>query len=198
MSARDTEVQFAAEQVGKPYVWGATGPNGYDCSGLVYAALKAAGVETKRLTAAGFGRMGTAVSITDAKPGDLVYYDEPGAVDHVGIYVGNHKMIDAPTQGKNVEVTDIGNPTSIRNVVSGNASPGAVAGALLGAGFGAGAGLPWGASSGAKGGAKAGEAASKLLPNWPNDVMTIALKVTAGLAVAGLAVVGVKQAVTPN
>ena len=87
---------FARAQIGKPYVWGATGPGSYDCSGLTQAAWKAAGVTLPRTT---YDQVtsGTTVSLAAAQPGDLVFfYDD---VTHVGIYIGNGMMIHAPKPG---------------------------------------------------------------------------------------------------
>ncbi|MET9097772.1 C40 family peptidase [Streptomyces antibioticus] len=87
---------FALAQIGKPYVWGATGPGSYDCSGLTQAAWKAAGVTLPRTT---YDQVtfGTTVSLADARPGDLVFFYE--GVSHVGIYIGNGMMIHAPKPG---------------------------------------------------------------------------------------------------
>ncbi|MFJ8946959.1 NlpC/P60 family protein [Streptomyces sp. NPDC102395] len=87
---------YARAQIGKPYVWGATGPDSYDCSGLTKAAWKAAGVSLPRTTYDQVGA-GTAVSVADARPGDLIFfYDD---VTHVGLYIGNGMMIHAPKPG---------------------------------------------------------------------------------------------------
>ncbi|HSX97871.1 MAG TPA: NlpC/P60 family protein, partial [Streptomyces sp.] len=89
-------IAFARAQIGKPYVWGATGPGSYDCSGLTQAAWKAAGVDLPRTTHDQV-TAGTTVSLADAKPGDLVFfYDNIG---HVGLYIGNGMMIHAPKPG---------------------------------------------------------------------------------------------------
>ncbi|MEU0058357.1 NlpC/P60 family protein [Streptomyces sp. NPDC006334] len=87
---------YARAQIGKPYVWGATGPDSYDCSGLTKAAWKAAGVSLPRTT---YDQVdaGTTVSLADARPGDLIFfYDD---VTHVGLYIGNGMMIHAPKPG---------------------------------------------------------------------------------------------------
>ncbi|MFD7935928.1 NlpC/P60 family protein [Streptomyces sp. NPDC059755] len=87
---------FARAQIGKPYVWGATGPDSYDCSGLTQAVWKAAGVTLPRTT---YDQVdaGTTVSLADARPGDLIFfYDD---VSHVGVYIGNGMMIHAPKPG---------------------------------------------------------------------------------------------------
>ncbi|MET8167068.1 NlpC/P60 family protein [Streptomyces sp. NPDC005329] len=87
---------FARAQIGKPYVWGATGPDSYDCSGLTQATWKAAGVTLPRTTYDQVNA-GTTVSLADARPGDLVFfYDD---LSHVGVYVGNGMMIHAPKPG---------------------------------------------------------------------------------------------------
>ncbi|MFE7930874.1 NlpC/P60 family protein [Streptomyces sp. NPDC057456] len=87
---------FARAQIGKPYVWGATGPDSYDCSGLTQATWKAAGVTLPRTTYDQVNA-GTTVSLADARPGDLVFfYDD---LSHVGVYIGNGMMIHAPKPG---------------------------------------------------------------------------------------------------
>ncbi|WP_328434123.1 C40 family peptidase [Streptomyces sp. NBC_00425] len=87
---------FARAQIGKPYVWGATGPGSYDCSGLAQAAWKAAGVTLPRSTR-DQANAGVTVPLADARPGDLVFfYDD---VSHVGVYIGNGMMIHSPKPG---------------------------------------------------------------------------------------------------
>ncbi|MCX5268414.1 C40 family peptidase [Streptomyces sp. NBC_00199] len=87
---------FARAQIGKPYVWGATGPGSYDCSGLAQAAWKAAGVTLPRGTR-DQANAGVTVPLADARPGDLVFfYDD---VSHVGVYIGNGMMIHSPKPG---------------------------------------------------------------------------------------------------
>ncbi|WP_367321266.1 NlpC/P60 family protein [Streptomyces sp. HUAS ZL42] len=95
---------FARAQIGKPYVWGATGPDSYDCSGLTQAAWKAAGVDLPRTTWDQVNA-GTTVSLADAQPGDLVFfYDD---ISHVGMYIGNGMMIHAPKPGAYVREESI-------------------------------------------------------------------------------------------
>ncbi|KMS79745.1 hypothetical protein ACH49_11275 [Streptomyces leeuwenhoekii] len=86
-------VAYAHRKIGSPYVWGATGPDAFDCSGLVQAAYRAAGVALPRTTYAQIGA-GRRVSRAELLPGDLVFF-YPG-ISHVGIYVGNGRMIHAP------------------------------------------------------------------------------------------------------
>ncbi|MFF2957438.1 NlpC/P60 family protein [Streptomyces sp. NPDC057963] len=95
---------FARAQIGKPYVWGATGPSSYDCSGLTQAAWKAAGVDIPRTTWDQV-KVGTRVATADLRPGDLVFfYDD---ISHVGIYKGDGMMIHAPKPGANVREESI-------------------------------------------------------------------------------------------
>ncbi|MEV5989619.1 NlpC/P60 family protein [Streptomyces sp. NPDC052051] len=89
-------LSFARSQIGKPYVWGATGPDSYDCSGLTQASWKAAGVSLPRTTWDQV-KVGTTVSIANAQPGDLIFfYDD---ISHVGLYIGDGMMIHAPKPG---------------------------------------------------------------------------------------------------
>ncbi|MGW4021362.1 NlpC/P60 family protein [Streptomyces sp. NPDC005009] len=107
---------FARAQIGKPYVWGATGPGSYDCSGLTQAAWKAAGVTVPRTTYDQVNA-GTTVPVSQAQPGDLVFfYDD---VTHVGIYIGNGMMIHAPKPGTYVREESIyyDGESSIHSVV---------------------------------------------------------------------------------
>ncbi|MFG3504585.1 C40 family peptidase [Streptomyces sp. NPDC047821] len=90
---------FAEAQTGKPYVWGATGPSSYDCSGLTQAAWRAAGVDLPR-TIRDQAAAGTPVALEDLRPGDLVFFHDD--ISHVGIYKGDGKMIHAPMPGANV------------------------------------------------------------------------------------------------
>ncbi|QIP72234.1 C40 family peptidase [Streptomyces sp. VN1] len=107
-SSNGTQAQkalaFAQAQIGKPYVWGATGPGSYDCSGLTQAAWKAAGVTLPRTTYDQVNA-GTTVSVSQAQPGDLVFfYDD---ISHVGLYVGDGKMVHAPKPGAYVREESI-------------------------------------------------------------------------------------------
>lgn len=100
----DKALAFARAQIGKPYVWGAVGPGSYDCSGLTQAAWKAAGVTLPRTTYDQVNA-GTTVPLSQAQPGDLVFfYDD---VTHVGLYIGNGMMIHAPKPGTYVREESI-------------------------------------------------------------------------------------------
>jgi cell wall-associated NlpC family hydrolase len=87
---------MAATKLGRPYVWGAAGPNRFDCSGLTSWAFKQVGMTLPRSSSAQ-SRVGTPVSWNELQPGDLVFYYSP--VSHVGIYAGGGKMINAPESG---------------------------------------------------------------------------------------------------
>ncbi|MFJ8248394.1 NlpC/P60 family protein [Streptomyces sp. NPDC094466] len=95
---------FARAQIGKPYVWGASGPSSYDCSGLTQAAWREAGVTLPRTTWDQV-EVGTRVATSDLLPGDLVFfYDD---ISHVGVYKGDGMMIHAPKPGANVREESI-------------------------------------------------------------------------------------------
>jgi cell wall-associated NlpC family hydrolase len=111
-------IKTALVELGKPYVYGAAGPNGFDCSGLTMFAYAAAGVSLPHSSAAQ-SRMGTAVSRADLQPGDLVYFYSP--VSHVGLYIGDGKMVHARTFGSPVAVTsvDMSGYAGARRIVGG-------------------------------------------------------------------------------
>ena len=95
----DKAVAFAYAQLGKPYVYGATGPSSYDCSGLVQAAWAAAGVAIPRTTFEDWDDL-PHIPVSQMVPGDLIIYDGEG---HVAMYVGDGYIIDAPHTGAYVE-----------------------------------------------------------------------------------------------
>ncbi len=96
----DKAIAFAYAQIGKPYQWGATGPDSFDCSGLVQAAWAAAGVSIPRTTYDDWASL-PHIAMADLQPGDLILYEGEG---HVAIYVGNGNIIDAPETGRDVEL----------------------------------------------------------------------------------------------
>ena len=102
--AAQVAVNTALAQQGKPYVWGGTGPRGYDCSGLTSSAYKAAGVSIPR-TSRAQSTAGVFVPRANLKPGDLIFFYNP--VGHVGMYIGNGQMVHAPTSGDVVKVAPI-------------------------------------------------------------------------------------------
>jgi cell wall-associated NlpC family hydrolase len=112
----EAAIAFALRQVGKPYQWGAAGPNAYDCSGLVFAAYAAAGVSIARTTF-GWRQDGPTVPLTDIAPGDLLFSAgsdgtnaDPG---HVVMYLGGGQIIQAPQTGEDVQI----DPLSLAGVV---------------------------------------------------------------------------------
>ena len=103
-------------QRGKPYEWGAAGPDSFDCSGLVQYAYRAAGIDLPH-SSSQQATMGRAVSRAELQPGDLVAFYDP--VSHIGIYIGNGLMVHAPTEGDVVKVAaidDVGEPTALRRL----------------------------------------------------------------------------------
>ncbi|WP_234375819.1 C40 family peptidase [Streptomyces sp. CB01373] len=95
---------FARGQIGKPCVWGATGPGSYDCSSLTQAAWRAADVALPRTTHEQVGS-GAAIELAALEPGDLIFFY--GEVSHVGLYAGNGTMIHAPSPGASIREESI-------------------------------------------------------------------------------------------
>lgn len=107
-----TAVQAALTRIGSPYSWGASGPNAFDCSGLVMWAFGQAGVNLPHSSQA-LARGGQPVSMDQMQPGDLVtYYSD---ASHVGIYIGDGMMVHASTYGSPVAVAPVNN-APIHNV----------------------------------------------------------------------------------
>jgi cell wall-associated NlpC family hydrolase len=94
----------AMSKIGVPYVWGGTGPDAFDCSGLMQWAYKQVGVRLPR-TSRAQSHVGTSVSKGDLRPGDLVFYYSP--VSHVGMYIGNGKIVHASEPGEPVKVSNV-------------------------------------------------------------------------------------------
>jgi hypothetical protein len=178
-SAWQTVTDYARAQVGDPYGWGAEGPDAFDCSGLVYAAYKAAGLPVKdffggRTTAAVMGTKGKAVSLADAKPADVLYFDNPGPTDHVALVSDRPGyMIEAPYEGQPVREVPIRTPTSVRHFTGGAV-----------------AGTDENTISGWEDLANP----LTLLANWQTDTVAIGLKILGGVAAAALVVVGAREA----
>jgi cell wall-associated NlpC family hydrolase len=114
--AAQIAVDTALAQAGDPYVWGAGGPDAFDCSGLTQYAYAAAGISlphSSRMQAI----MGSAVSRSQLQPGDLVFYFSP--VSHVAMYIGNGQMVHASTSSQPVKVVDVdsmGGITAMRRI----------------------------------------------------------------------------------
>jgi cell wall-associated NlpC family hydrolase len=98
-------------QIGKPYLWGAAGPSAYDCSGLMLAAYRSAGIYLPRVSRAQWSA-GPHVGLGDLAPGDLVFFayntGAPSTIHHVGMYVGGGAMVEAPYTGARVRTASIG------------------------------------------------------------------------------------------
>lgn len=103
-AARGTAVQNALDKIGSPYRWGATGPNAFDCSGLINWAFEQEGFELPR-TSRALSQVGTPVSRDELQPGDLVFFYSP--VSHAGIYIGDGQMVHASTSSKPVRISSI-------------------------------------------------------------------------------------------
>ena len=99
-----TALRAALTQRGKPYVWGAAGPGSYDCSGLVEWAFAQEGISLPHYTGSQWDS-GQHVSRADLEPGDLVFFFSD--ISHVGIYLGNGLMVDAPSAGQDVQVQPV-------------------------------------------------------------------------------------------
>jgi peptidoglycan DL-endopeptidase CwlO len=97
-------LQAAISREGDPYVWGAAGPNAFDCSGLVVWAYAQEGIALPHFTG-DLWNSGVHVTRADLEPGDLVFFFAD--ISHVGIYIGNGMMIDAPDFGQTVQVQPI-------------------------------------------------------------------------------------------
>lgn len=100
----------ATTHIGSPYLWGATGPGAFDCSGLTLTAYRAAGIQLPRV-AADQWYSGPQVALGDLQPGDLLFWASdvarPATIHHVAMYIGNGQMIAAPHAGTNVRVQPV-------------------------------------------------------------------------------------------
>ncbi|TWG07989.1 C40 family peptidase [Saccharopolyspora dendranthemae] len=109
-------VNAALNKQGSPYVYGAKGPSQFDCSGLVQYAYKQAGVDLPGSTRSQVS-VGRSVSQSEMKPGDIIFFYS--SASHDGIYIGNGKMVHAPTEGQTVSVEEVeymGEINSVRRV----------------------------------------------------------------------------------
>lgn len=112
----------AHQWLGTMYDWGGNGQGGrgVDCSGLIYAAFKKAGFNIQRYRAVDYGHMGQAISTDAGRPGDIVYFDNPGDVDHVGIYLGSGKFIESPQPGQRVQISNLRAGAQLRRIFGGS------------------------------------------------------------------------------
>ncbi|WP_367378709.1 NlpC/P60 family protein [Enterococcus gilvus] len=122
MGQQNSIVSSARAQIGKPYAWGAAGPNAFDCGGLVKYVYKQATNTDLPMGTTNQEKYGTEASLGSLQPGDLLFYGNRGATYHVGIYVGNNQMIHSPQPGQTVKAVDITYfyPNFARRIVSSN------------------------------------------------------------------------------
>ena len=103
-------VAYARAQIGKPYLWAADGPESFDCSGLVLMAWGQSGVSLPHWSVAQYAT-GKKISLANIRPGDMVFFatdlTEYRSIHHVGLYIGNGQMIEAPFTGSFVRVSSI-------------------------------------------------------------------------------------------
>ncbi|WP_216214411.1 C40 family peptidase [Amycolatopsis aidingensis] len=108
--AAGTAIEFALAQQGKPYVWGGTGPDTFDCSGLMLRAYEAAGVILPRVSRDQY-KAGAMLPVEQAQPGDLLFwaYDpsNPSTIHHVAMYLGDGKMVEAQQSGVPVHTRSV-------------------------------------------------------------------------------------------
>lgn len=106
-------LEYAYAQLGKPYIYGGTGPKGYDCSGLTMMSWRAAGCQPPRVVPDQYAAT-RHVAKSDLQPGDLVYFDNLG---HEGMYVGGGRFIHAPHTGSVVKFDSMSNPWYVSHYV---------------------------------------------------------------------------------
>ena len=108
-------IEVAKSKIGSNYVWGAQGPNTFDCSGLMlYSFSHGAGITLPRVSK-DQATVGTYVSRSELRPGDLIFWGSP--VHHVALYIGNGKYIHAPQPGSTVTIANLGGYTTARRVI---------------------------------------------------------------------------------
>jgi peptidoglycan DL-endopeptidase CwlO len=108
-SAVERAIAFAKNQLGEPYVWGATGPDSWDCSGLTMRSWEAGGISLPHYSVAQYDAS-TPIAPSDLRPGDLVFWgdsNDPNSIFHVAMYIGDGQIIQAPRTGRDVEIVSM-------------------------------------------------------------------------------------------
>jgi hypothetical protein len=131
MTTLSEVLDFALAQRGKPYVWGGTGPSGYDCSGLVEKAFAAAGITLPR-TSQEQRNAGTAVDLSDIQTGDIVTFtyndgaSDPGPGNHVALYLSAGQVIEAARPGVPIRVAplDVAHIDRVRRIIGSSTASG--------------------------------------------------------------------------
>jgi len=128
VSKTDDALAIAQEEIGKPYSYGAEGPNAFDCSGLVQWVYAHVGISLPRTAAA---QQAATTPTSKPRAGDLVFYGRPAT--HVGIYIGGGRMIAAPHTGAKVQAEDVYGTPSNYGRVAGAGVGSTISGAVTGA-----------------------------------------------------------------
>jgi len=108
-SVGERAAAVATDQIGVPYRYGGTGPNGFDCSGLVQYSYSRVGMRVPRTT----GKLWSAtrtVARHELRVGDLLFFNVGGKMSHVGLYLGGQRFVHAPSSGKAVTVASLDSP----------------------------------------------------------------------------------------
>ena len=108
-SGVDRAINFAKDQLGEPYVWGATGPDSWDCSGLTMRSWEAGGISLPHYSVAQYDAS-TPIAPSDLRPGDLVFWgdsNDSSSIYHVAMYIGDGQIIQAPRTGRDVEIVSM-------------------------------------------------------------------------------------------
>jgi cell wall-associated NlpC family hydrolase len=117
-AAREIAAAIAQQQIGAPYAYGGETPElGFDCSGLVYYSYTRAGLRVPRTSRELF-RITRKIALTDAVPGDVVFFQDQEKLSHVGIYLGERRFVHAPAAGRTVSVARIDSPYYQQHLVA--------------------------------------------------------------------------------